>query len=225
MRAVSRNRPSVDVSYGSRGRAAGLRSAHAGHLVAGGPRTPAAVQVSWPPLGGPVRHVLEELQPAVERPAGDHFEAHVRISVVDPLPPGAAVDDWKTTTRKRSTRPASSNDRHNVRLPIVRNGPAPSSFIDRTASTGSWSTTPVLAHTNGFFSVEENTTFGHLGQLHEAGVVGRGREVRHQPVRGRAHQGPCNGVPATGRATPNTRVPQGPSSRANPPPRRTRRAR
>src|SRR5688572_239572 len=58
-------------------------------------------------------HVLEELQPAVERPAGDHFEAHVRISVVDPLPPGAAGVTGKTTTRKRSTRPASSNDQHN----------------------------------------------------------------------------------------------------------------
>jgi hypothetical protein len=30
-------------------------------------------------------------------------------------------------------RPASSNDRHNVRLLVVRNGRAPSSFIDRTA--------------------------------------------------------------------------------------------
>jgi hypothetical protein len=55
-------------------------------------------------------------------------------------------------------RPASSNDRHNVRLPIVRNGRAPSSFIDRTASTGSRSTKRVFAHANGFFSVEENTT-------------------------------------------------------------------
>src|SRR3990170_8711053 len=64
----------------------------------------------------------------------------------------------KTTTRKRSTRPASSNDRHKLRLPIVRNGRPPSSFIDRTASTGSWSTKRVLAHAKGFFRVEENTT-------------------------------------------------------------------
>jgi hypothetical protein len=35
---------------------------------------------------------------------------------------------------------------------------APSSFIDRTASTGSRSTKRVFAHANGFFSVEENTT-------------------------------------------------------------------
>src|SRR5664279_1733717 len=64
----------------------------------------------------------------------------------------------KTTTRKRSTRPAPSKDRHKVRLPIVRNGQPPSSFIDRTASTASWSTKRVLAHRNGLFSVEENTT-------------------------------------------------------------------
>ena len=38
-------------------------------------------------------HVLDELQLAVERPAGNHIEGHVRISVVDPLPPGAAGDD------------------------------------------------------------------------------------------------------------------------------------
>ena len=40
----------------------------------------------------------------------------------------------------------------------MRNERAPSSFIDMTASTGSWSTRRVLAHANGSFRVEENTT-------------------------------------------------------------------
>ena len=45
-----------------------------------------------------------------------------------------------------------------MRLPIVRNERVPFSFIDRTASTGFWSTKRVLAHANGSFRVEENTT-------------------------------------------------------------------
>ena len=40
----------------------------------------------------------------------------------------------------------------------MRNGWAPPSFIDRTASTGSCSTRRVLAHANGSFRVEEKTT-------------------------------------------------------------------
>src|SRR5256885_17006412 len=63
----------------------------------------------------------------------------------------------KTTTRKRSTRPTSSNDRHKVRLPIVRNPRVLSAFSDRTASTGSSPTKRVLAHANGSLRVEENT--------------------------------------------------------------------
>ena len=71
----------------------------------------------------------------------------------------------------------------------MRNGPAPSSFIDRTASTGSWSTKRVLAHANGFFSVEENATLDISVSCARLGSSDVAREVRHQPVRGRAHQG------------------------------------
>jgi hypothetical protein len=103
-------------------------------------------------------HVLEQLEPAVEEAAGDHLEADVRVPVVDPLASGDAGDDGKMTTRKRSTRPASSRDRHRVRLPIVRGPRVPSAFSDRTASTGSSRTRRVLAHANGSSRVEANTT-------------------------------------------------------------------
>ena len=81
--------------------------------------------------------VLEELDPAVEGAAVDHVEGDVGVAVVDPLLAGAPVMTGKTTTRNRSTRPASSSERHRVRLPIVRIDRAPSSFISRTASTAS----------------------------------------------------------------------------------------
>src|SRR6478735_9532701 len=76
--------------------------------------------------------------------------------------PVLPVMTGKTATRKRSTRPASSNDRHNVKLPIVRIGPLSFSFIVRTACTASPSIKRVLAHANGFSSVEENTTLDVL---------------------------------------------------------------
>jgi hypothetical protein len=43
--------------------------------------------------GEDCRHVLEQLEPAVECTAGDHLEGHVWVPVVDPLPPSAAGDD------------------------------------------------------------------------------------------------------------------------------------
>jgi hypothetical protein len=64
----------------------------------------------------------------------------------------------KTTTRKRSTRPASGNDRHRARLPIVRIGPRPLCFISRTASIVSELTSRVLAQASGVVNVLEKTT-------------------------------------------------------------------
>jgi hypothetical protein len=49
------------------------------------------IAVRW--TGEDYGHVLEQLQPAVECTAGDHFEGDVGIRVVDPFPPGAAGDD------------------------------------------------------------------------------------------------------------------------------------
>src|SRR5256885_16323738 len=97
----------------------------------------------------------------------------------------------KTTTRKRSTRPTSSNDRHKVRLPIVRNPPVLSAFSDRTASTGSSSTKRVLAHANGSLRVEEKTTLDisvSWAKLSEAGGDANPRTHRHvgAPIRGRS---------------------------------------
>jgi hypothetical protein len=68
----------------------------------------------------------------------------------------------KTTTRKRSTRPALRSDRHRVRLPSVVIGLVPSCFIASTALTASPVTSRVLAQDNGSFSVEENTTLDAL---------------------------------------------------------------
>jgi hypothetical protein len=63
------------------------------------------------------------------------------------------------TTRKRSTRPARSSDRHRLRLPIVLRRPEPSAFIVRTASAASSRTSVVLAQVSGSSSEVENTTF------------------------------------------------------------------
>src|ERR1700748_641446 len=65
----------------------------------------------------------------------------------------------KTTTRKRSARPAFSKERHRVRLPMVRIDLAAVSFISRTASTGSSATSCVFAQERGSLSVVEQTTF------------------------------------------------------------------
>ena len=69
--------------------------------------------------------------------------------------PGAG----KTTTRKRSARPAFSTERPRVRLPMVRIDLAAVSFTSRTASTGSLVTRCVSAQERGSLSVVEKTTF------------------------------------------------------------------
>ena len=63
------------------------------------------------------------------------------------------------TTRKRSTSPARSSDRHRLMLPIVLMMPEPCAFIARTASTASSRTSVELAHVSGSSSEVENTTF------------------------------------------------------------------
>jgi hypothetical protein len=67
----------------------------------------------------------------------------------------------KTTTRKRSTRPALRRLRHSVRLPMVLML-VPLRFIAATAPTASSRINWVLAHDSGASSVEENTTLGSL---------------------------------------------------------------
>jgi hypothetical protein len=57
--------------------------------------------------------VLEQLEPIVERAALDQLEGDVRIPIEDALLPGRTVITGKTITRKRSTTPAWSSDRHN----------------------------------------------------------------------------------------------------------------
>ena len=74
--------------------------------------------------------------------------------------PVAPVMTGKTTTRKRSTRPAARSDRHRLTLPSVRRGRSSRRFSSRTAATASPSTSSVLAHESGSFRVEENTTLG-----------------------------------------------------------------
>src|SRR6058998_3720617 len=76
--------------------------------------------------------------------------------------PVLPVITGKTTTRKRSTRPASRSDRHRVRLPRVRIGLVPSCFIAATASTASPLISRVLGQDNGGCNVEENTTLDAL---------------------------------------------------------------
>src|SRR5262245_26206927 len=76
--------------------------------------------------------------------------------------PVAPVITGNSTTRNRSTRPPCSSDRHKLRLPIVLSRPEPSSFIARTASTGSSRTSVLLAHVSGSSSEDENTTFDAL---------------------------------------------------------------
>jgi hypothetical protein len=71
----------------------------------------------------------------------------------------APVITGNITTRKRSTRPACSSDRHRLRLPIVLIRPVPSLFISRTASAALPRTSVALAHVSGSSSVVENTTF------------------------------------------------------------------
>src|SRR6266542_1705692 len=72
--------------------------------------------------------------------------------------PVLPVITGKTTTRKRSTRPASRSDRHRIRLPRVRIGLVPSCFIAATAWTASPPISRVLGQDNGGCNAEENTT-------------------------------------------------------------------
>lgn len=65
-----------------------------------------------------------------------------------------------TTTRSRSTRPATSRDRPRLRLPSVRRGRGPSAFIARTAATVSDDTSRLFSQSSGAARVEEKTTFG-----------------------------------------------------------------
>src|SRR6266540_1625067 len=67
-----------------------------------------------------------------------------------------------TTTRKRSTRPASRGDRHRIRLPRVRIGLVPSCFIAATAPTASPLISRVLGQDNGGCNAVENTIFDTL---------------------------------------------------------------
>src|SRR2546426_10140773 len=76
--------------------------------------------------------------------------------------PVLPVITGKTTTRKRSTRPASRSDGHKIRLPRVRLGLVPSCFIAATASTASPLISRVLGQDNGGCNVEENTTLDAL---------------------------------------------------------------
>src|SRR4051794_24193451 len=62
------------------------------------------------------------------------------------------------TTRKRSTRPASSSDRDRLRLPRVRRGGLSFRFMSRTAATASPATSSEFAHDSGSSNVEEKTT-------------------------------------------------------------------
>jgi hypothetical protein len=59
------------------------------------------------------------------------------IAVVERFRPLLPVITGKTTTRKRSARPACRRERHRARLPMVRIDVAAVSFIARTASTRS----------------------------------------------------------------------------------------
>src|SRR5215218_6898519 len=72
--------------------------------------------------------------------------------------PVAPVITGNIPTRKRSTSPARSRDRHRLRLPIVLRSPEPFSFMARTVSTASSRTSVELVHASGSSSEEENTT-------------------------------------------------------------------
>ena len=86
---------------------------------------------------------------------------------LDRLRAGVVLNDGPTrpaavrriASRKRSTRPAVSRDRHRVRLPMVRIDVAALSFISRTAATGSVATSRVFAQEGGSLNVVEKTTF------------------------------------------------------------------
>ncbi|AOW89918.1 hypothetical protein BC342_29135 [Streptomyces olivaceus] len=102
--------------------------------------------------------VLDQLDAAVEGPVLDGVEGDIRIAVVDALRAVAPVITGNITTRKRSTSPARSRDRHRLMLPIVLSSPEPPDFMARTASTASSRTSVELAHFSGSSSEAENTT-------------------------------------------------------------------
>src|SRR5680860_1097456 len=82
--------------------------------------------------------------------------------------PVAPVITGNITTRKRSTSPARSSDRHRLRLPIVLRRPEPSSFIARTASTASARTKVPIAADD-----EQSAAFsGRLENPVVGGIIG-----------------------------------------------------
>jgi hypothetical protein len=139
--------------------------------------------------------VFEELNSAVEVQAVEHVEPDVGVAVVDALLPVLPVITGKTTTRYRSTRPAWSNERQRLRLPIVRIGLVPFCFMSRTAWIASPLISSELAHDRGARNDEGEHDLGRLRELGQGvGFVGyssrrrlRG-EAGHEPVRLRTHQ-------------------------------------
>ena len=81
--------------------------------------------------------VLDELQSTVESAAAEHVEGNIGIAVVDSVPTGAPGDDWEDDHAETVYKARRQESRHNVRLPMVRIGAVPLSFISRTAATGS----------------------------------------------------------------------------------------
>ena len=79
--------------------------------------------------------------------------------------PVAPVITGNITTRKRSTRPARSSDRHRLKLPIVLRSPEPLDFMARTAAAASSRTSVELAHRQRLRERGGKHHFGRLGEL------------------------------------------------------------
>ena len=90
--------------------------------------------------------------------AGDHVETNIGVAVVDPLRPLLPVMTGKTTTRKRSTRPAFKRERHMLRLPMVRRNYITLVLHRPHPSTASCDTNRVFDHGRGPLNVVEKTT-------------------------------------------------------------------
>src|SRR4029450_9669115 len=113
--------------------------------------------------------------------------------------PVAPVITGNIPTRKRSTSPARSRDRHRLRLPIVLRSPEPFSFMARTVSTAASADERGVGPRQWLL---ERGGEHHLGRLREL-VDGRlffgpelvlairdlaGGEARHEAVGVRSHQ-------------------------------------
>ena len=176
------------------------------------------------------RDVLEQLDSAVERSAGQPCRARRRDSRRRCVAAGAPGDHGEDDDPEAIDDPAARSERDRLTLPSVLRMPEPSSFIARTASTASPRTRVVLAHVRGAAARPRTPPSASWRARRRWRSSSRSRVSRLLRRRSRTSAGTCSrpsGYVAlvARRARRGTRGPGAPTTRASLPRPRSRPAR